>query len=98
MGWNYRIVRRRYPFAPDAGAEYGIHEAYYHDGETEPHSITQDAVEVCCDEEEGVDALRGVLERMLKALDKPIVRYEDIEAREHVVDPSRASGAGGGDE
>ena len=96
MGWNYRVVSRPFPYSPDTGREYGIHEAYYNDGETEPHSITTDAVEVCCDEEEGVEVLREILKRMLKALDKPIVRYEDIEAREHIVDPSRASGAGGG--
>ena len=82
MSWDYRVVRSEYPGAAGLFC-LAIHEAYYDEGESEPHSITANACAVNCDEEDdGVEGLRWMLEQMLKALDRPIVEMADIEARE----------------
>jgi len=77
--WNHRVVRR--VFRADGShqeVEFAIHEAHYKDkGATRgPCSITTDAVAVHA---ETVDGLRWVLQKMLEALDKPVLDYETTE-------------------
>jgi len=65
--WNHRVVK--------TGRHYGIHEAFYHEGDKFPHSITEDAMQPCG---ETVQELREDLERMLNALDEPVLKDEDF--------------------
>ena len=69
MTWNHRVVRQR------KGDEtwLGIHEAFY--GDDGKLSWTENPVDVVG---ETVDDLRWTLERMLAALDEPIIN-EDAE-------------------
>lgn len=60
MTWNYRVVH--------TGDEYGIHEVYY-----DPTGWTVEPVPVVAD---SVEDLRDVLNRMLAALDKPVIEDE----------------------
>lgn len=70
--WNHRVVRREYPEAvEDERVSYQIHEAHYEDGRCV--AIT---VEPIAAYGADLDELRWVLERMLAALDKPILDYE----------------------
>lgn len=66
MTWNHRVVK------VTEGDElfYGIHEAYYHKGEGEPYAWTDEPVAPIG---ETLDELRIELERMLAALDKPVI-------------------------
>ena len=75
MSWNFRVVRRVWP-EHGAEVEYAIHEAYYGEaGEAKVEGLTVDAVDPHSDTLEG---LRWCLEQMLKALDKPVLEYDDI--------------------
>ena len=76
--WNHRVVKRVYPALTVGKIRvpkeivYGIHETYYGlKGEALP-SITLDAIET----EESIPALRKTLQRMLRALDKPVLDYD----------------------
>jgi hypothetical protein len=75
--WNHRVVRRIYnPGQESEEVLYGIHEAYYGlEGETKP-AITNDPTEPLG---ETVEGLREELNRMLRALDKPVLDYETRE-------------------
>jgi len=64
MYWNHRVIK--YP-----NGDFGIHEAFYEKSKT-PHSITLDAVSLYG---ESIGALKETLERMLRALEKPSLRY-----------------------
>jgi hypothetical protein len=66
MHWNHRVLRHDHPTDP----YYAIHECYYDEGQTEPHSWTSDPIDVVGS---SVTELRETLERMLKSLDKPVV-------------------------
>ena len=75
MSWNHRVVRRSYTHA-DGYVEdtYQIHEAYY---DVEPKLLlTISGVSAIGNT---VQELREDLERMLKALDKPVLDYETRE-------------------
>lgn len=64
--WNNRVVQ--YP-----DGTFAIHEAHYDQvSKRQPHSITLDAVGVYGDDKK---QLRETLERMLRALDKPALKY-----------------------
>jgi hypothetical protein len=77
--WNHRVVKRVYP-ARSVGkiripkeTVYGIHETYYGlDGKGKPPSITLEAIETA----ESIPALRKTLQRMLRALNKPVLDYD----------------------
>ncbi len=86
MVWNHRVVRRVFPIPEVMRKEYGeteimlyIHEAHYDpvgdklDGKV--NGITEDAV---CIMGEDVESLRWVLNKMLEALDKPVLDYDEI--------------------
>lgn len=73
MPWTYRVVRRVFPDTQETLV--GIHEAYDKGDINEPDSITVDAVAAVSESEEG---LREVLTRMLKALERPTLKWEDF--------------------
>lgn len=82
--WNPRVVRRVYP-ARIVGTgvelpeevEYGVYEAYYGLGdEAEAVSITNGPTDVVG---ESIADLRETLQRMLRALDAPVLDYETRE-------------------
>lgn len=64
--WNYRIVEK-------AGT-FGIHEVYYENGK--PVMVSVEAMTLGCFE--SVDDLKGDLELLNKALEKPVLKYSDI--------------------
>lgn len=72
--WNHRVMRH------NAGAEneyLAIHEVYYgidEDDNKDKVGWTLDPISVSG---ETIDELRETLERMLRALDKPIMEYKD---------------------
>ena len=72
--WNYRVVRRACPL-PDGSIEhvFGIHEAYY-DGDRVT-SITVEPIEVVGND---MDDLRSEIGHIAKALDAPVLEYDDI--------------------
>lgn len=76
MSWNHRVVRKEYTY-PDGYVEvsYGIHEVFYVEGETSLAFTTNPVAPVG----ESVEELRITLERMLRALDKPVIDYETRE-------------------
>lgn len=86
MTWNYRIVSRANSDTSDGAQDktvsYAIHEAYYDQPDDEtPHSITLEPVNVLTylgEAECPKDALRWVLERMLEALEKPVLDFDDL--------------------
>jgi hypothetical protein len=71
MTWNHRVVKKNY----DGEIQYGIHEAFYNDKD-ELINITVDPVEVAS---ETIEGLRWTLQKMLEALDKPIIDDETVE-------------------
>ena len=75
MSWNHRVVRRELPAAEagaaDATHEYSIREAYYGLG-GDPQSVSWTANPIA-PYGESLEGLRWVLEKMLEALDKPIL-------------------------
>lgn len=71
--WTYRVVRR----VIDGEASYAIHEAYDDGDVTLPHSITETPSVVSAESEQ---ALAELLERMLAALDRPVLAYDAFPA------------------
>lgn len=67
--WNYRVVLHKKDHT------FEIHEAYYEDGEKEPHMISTNGMSP---HGETFDELKSDLEKMVNALDKPILIYEDF--------------------
>lgn len=70
--WNHRVVRREYAYGE---VDFTIHEAHYEAGKTRPHLITVNGV---VPYGESIVELRATLLRMLRALDKPMLRYEEF--------------------
>lgn len=84
MPWNHRVVRRKQlPIVDLERPDYlCIHEVYFDAGkEGTPHSVTNEGVTVGAEAEtdaESIQEMRETLERMLRALDKPIVDWDVI--------------------
>ena len=72
MGWNYRVVRRKW----GEDSTYGIHEAYG-DHARKPHSITVDPVAPVGD---SVAELREAYRMMSEAFDAPILESDAFDA------------------
>lgn len=72
--WNHRIVRRVRKYGDCWHTEFAIHEAYYDEG-GRPEHITKNPCEVWG---ESVEELRETFQLMLKALDAPVLNYEDF--------------------
>ena len=64
--WNYRVVERDDTFA--------IHEAYYDDA----GNVTHITAEPVAPMGESLAELRADMEHYRRALDEPVLRYEDI--------------------
>ena len=79
-GWNYRIVRKNVYMGKTIAPEvmYGIHETYYN-GEDKPTAITTDHMRPYG---ETLDELKSDLEKMVAALDKPVLNWEDFKDKE----------------
>ena len=75
MNWNHRVVKRTYV----TETIYGIHEVYYEDGK--PTMVTAEPVAIQCtgDDGEPIEVLREALERATRALEHPILNYEDFD-------------------
>jgi hypothetical protein len=76
MHWNHRVVRhhtKNIMGDPDVG--YAIHEVYY-DDDGSIRGMTQDAVSPYGDTPE---ELKDDLERMLEAISKPILDFDDAD-------------------
>lgn len=71
MTWDYRVVRVHYPEPDDSedDVRYQIHEVYY-DDDGRAHSRTIHASEPTA---ETLAGLREELQRMLAALDQPVL-------------------------
>lgn len=66
--WNHRVVKRIVKECGEDTERFGIHEAFY---DIESETLwTDEPVSV---EGESIAELRETLERMLAALDKPII-------------------------
>lgn len=74
--WNHRVVRRTVTEAGTSIDWLGIHECFYDEGR---EGWTENPVAV---EGETLDDLRETLERMLRALDKPIIDGTDDPLRQ----------------
>jgi hypothetical protein len=72
MTWNHRIIRRN-------GRDLAIHEVYYNEA-GDPDMVTNDATGIYG---ETIDELRETLQRMLRALDTPILEYESFEQNQN---------------
>lgn len=80
MGWNYRVMRHA-PREGEVDDWFAIHEVYYRSDEVDDLTVpvhetgcTKDPVSVIADDVEG---LRWSLQKMLEALDKPVLAYSD---------------------
>ena len=75
MSWNYRVIRHVYTHSDGEQEEYfNVHEVYY-DEQGAPNGITADAVNP---QAESLEGLRWTLDQYIKALDKPIIDFEDM--------------------
>jgi len=92
MTWNHRVVRRTWRKGEvDEEKEYAIHEAYYGRDDDGGISITADHK---APYGETVEELRETLQRMLRALDRPVLDYdtrEEILRRQHGKPSSKES-------
>lgn len=80
--WNHRVMRHKYasPESGEAEVMLAIHEVYYKDQTRDDQKIiaddvgyTENPVSVTG---ESIEELRDTLQRMLKALDKPVLEYK----------------------
>ena len=75
MTWNHRVLKRVYsPGEKCEETHYQIYEVYYNE-EGKPTSCT---MEPDYPTGESINELREDLERMIKALEHPILNYEDF--------------------
>lgn len=65
--WNYRVVKKHYPDTDETC--FTIHEAHYNDN-GELYAYTESGVDPCG---ESIEELRELLNRMLRALDNPVL-------------------------
>lgn len=88
MHWNHRVCKERCKGRPDI-TTYTIREVYYND-DGSITGVTEDAIGVYADDEfyhpeplpserEVVGEMKVTLERMLRALEKPVVDLDTIE-------------------
>lgn len=81
MSWNYRVMRHTYvdKMSGEQQSYLAIHEVYYKSKKV--NDLTVSAGDVGCSKdpspvsEESIDDLRATLNRMLEALDKPVIEY-----------------------
>jgi hypothetical protein len=74
MSWNYRIIEL--PGNGD-GPIQGVHEVYY-DEAGALKFYTSEPVPVCWETSEGPEAANTIINMMLEALNKPVLKPEDF--------------------
>lgn len=67
--WNHRVVRTT---NQRGNVYYAVHEAHYAEGGNIPDFVTTDPIAVIGDD---VASLRWTLERMIAALDNPVIEF-----------------------
>ncbi len=72
--WNYRVIRSKSKSPFDPGDIYAIHEVYYDDARR-PDGVTESPI---APYGHSVRELREVLHRMLRALDKKVMDYDEF--------------------
>ena len=80
MTWNYRVVRKNVYMGKTINPEvqFGIHETYYN-SEDKPTAITTDHMRPYG---ETLEELKSDLEKMVAALEKPVLNWEDFKNKE----------------
>ena len=86
MTWNHRTCKKTHKCDTHETVLYGIHEVYYNE-KGEVWAVTEEPVTISTafvkdmeefDDEGAVAALKEQLERMLRALDTPIIDQDTI--------------------
>lgn len=78
--WNYRVVKE----TVEGGVRYAIHEVYWGGEDDEVIAWTTNPVSLAeffdpeCHNSCPIDELRTMLERCLKALDKPVINGDTV--------------------
>lgn len=75
MSWNYRVVKRTTMLKNEQYDSYGVHTAWYGEGEEEPHSISEEPLYPIGG---SLDELIADMNHMREALNRPILSYEDF--------------------
>ena len=75
-GWNYRVLHRVLQGFGSTEHAYAVYEVYYNKADA-PNSCSVDPQ---APHGETPEELRADLERYVKALDKPVLEYEDFGA------------------
>jgi len=70
--WNYRIIHTTYILNDKTYDEYGIHEVYY-DSDGNIDGYTKRSVPVSGN---SVDEIEAILDRMQRALQKPVIEVK----------------------
>lgn len=78
MSWNYRVIRQKVIVDDEEFDSFAIHEVYY-DEDGKPGSITSDPVEPSG---QTLQELGEDLRRMVAALNKPVLEYDDFNDKE----------------
>ena len=71
MHWNHRVIKKECRNDADE-TTYGIHEVYYNNNGV-PTMCTEEPIRLLGD---SVKDLKETLERMMKALDNPVLDYD----------------------
>lgn len=91
MSWNYRVVRKNVymgkTIAPEV--QYGIHETYY--SGDKPTAITTDHMRPYG---ETLEELKSDLEKMVAALEKPVLNWEDFKNNKEVQQNAQTTSSG----
>lgn len=69
--WDYRVVRKK---EPNGSMIFGVHEVFYNK-HGKPQFCSSRPIEPM---NENISGLRTSVCQMMKAFDKPILRYEDF--------------------
>lgn len=72
--WNHRVIRRTFEIGDEIEHQFGVYEVYY-DTDGKPIMCTETPVAPAG---ETIEELRTELERYTKALENPILNYEDF--------------------
>jgi hypothetical protein len=70
--WNHRVVKKHYPETDETF--FTIHESHYNDN-GDLYGYTESGVDPCG---ESIEDLRDILNRMLRALDKPVLVHGEV--------------------
>lgn len=78
MSWNHRVIKQAYLCYDEYETIFGIHEVYYNEDGSLRNYTTDPVAPIGAD----MDELRWTLEKMLMALDKPVLTHEDFKFEE----------------